>query len=219
MSSMNNARDLLHSAETCVNNGELDQAQSLIEEAISIKPIEKSIFADAVNILLNADLYNKAKSLFEIYRKETGLNLVSDYSYEEIIEMERDSRLIVSVDKPVRFRRMSIRERGHFSNIFMLWPVKEIEISDANFSITQGGKTYKFDWNQVSSARIVIRDRYKSYGTGTAAKFTQKTFMLIVANKEFKFDVSTNFPDFKNNDQLLNLLMKYLQVEIIDTRK
>ncbi len=219
MGSTNNARDLLHSAETCVNNGELDQAQSLIKQAISVKPIEKSIFADAVNILLDANLYSSAKSLFEIYRKETGMNLVSDYSYDEIIEMEQDSRLIVSADKPVRFRRMSIRERGHFSNIFTLWPVKEIEISDANLSISQGRKIYKFDWNQVSSARIVIKDKYKSYGTGTAAKFTQKTFILIVANKEFKFDVSTNFPDFKNNDQLLNLLMKHLQVEIIDTRK
>ncbi|MDP2393018.1 MAG: hypothetical protein Q8Q45_16655 [Methylococcaceae bacterium] len=218
MSSMNNARDLLHSAETCINNDELDLAQSLIDQVVSIRPIEKSIFADAVNILLNAALYSKAKSLFEIYRIETGLNLVSDYSYEEITKMEQDSRPIVSVDNPVRFRRMSIRERGHFSNIFTLWPVKEIKISDANFSITQGGKIYQFDWNQVSSARIVIRDRYKSYGTGTAAKFTQKTFILIVENKEFKFDVSTNFPDFKNNDQLLNLLMKHLQIEIIDNR-
>ncbi len=219
MSISNSSRDLLHSAETCVNNGEIDKAQSLIEQAISIKPIEKSIFADAVNILLDAALYNCARNLFEIYQKETGMKLVTDFTYEEILHMEEESCSVKVTEKPILFRRMSLRERGHFSNIFALRPVKEIEISGTGFSITQGGKISKFAWTEVSSAHIVMKDRYKSYGTGTAAKFIQKIFILNVSSKTFKFDVSANFPDFKNNDQLLNLLQKYLHVEVVDERK
>ncbi|NOT13806.1 MAG: hypothetical protein HOP23_18615 [Methylococcaceae bacterium] len=112
-----------------------------------------------------------------------------------------------------------MRERGHFSNIFSLRPIKEIEVSDTGLTVTQCGKKYKFDWPEVNSACIVMKDRYKSYGTGTAAKFIQKTFIIKMPDKTFMFDVSTNFPDFKNNDQLLRLLGEYLQIEVIDKRK
>ncbi|NOT13921.1 MAG: hypothetical protein HOP23_19245 [Methylococcaceae bacterium] len=107
MNSINRAYDLLHSAEECINNGEIDQAQTLIEQAVSIKPIEKSIFATAVNILLNADLYSNAKNIFERYLKETGIKLVTDFTYEEIHQMEKDSCLNKVTEKPIHFHRMT----------------------------------------------------------------------------------------------------------------
>jgi hypothetical protein len=114
---------------------------------------------------------------------------------------------------------MSILERGHFSNLFFFWPVKEIELSNKYISITQGSKKYTFRWQDVHYAEIVIKNAYKSYGAGTAAKFKQKTFILQTQKKTFQFDVSNNFPDFKNSSQLVAELSKKLDIQEVDLRK
>jgi len=218
MDSTKKSQELLRIAEVCISEGKYDEASSLVDEAISLAPSEQMPYSDAVNILLDGNLYGHAKELFVRYRKETGKDLVSDFSYDEISQMERESMQSFA-HRPINFKRMSMRERGHFSNLFSFWPVKEIDLSDEYISITRGCKKYTFKWQDVRYAKIIVKDAHKSYGTGTAAKFTQKTFVIQTQERSFQFDVSSSFPDFKNSNQLLAELSKRLDVHEIDLRK
>lgn len=214
------ARELLKSADILMGHDDIDKAKHLIEQAISLRPIKYSVFADAVNILLNRELYSDAKNIFEIYQKETGKNLRADFTYDDISKMEKNSILGADgIGESFQFRRLSLKERGHFSNLFSLRPIKEIEISNNGISLTQCRTKQTFNWNEITKAYIIKRYRFKSYGRAAGAYIVQKIFFINVSNKIFKFDVSTNFPDFKYNAQLVRLLMKYLRVEIVDKMK
>lgn len=218
MDSIKKSCELIRIAEIRISEGKYEEASKLIDEAISFSPSEQMPYSDAVNILLDGNLYGHAKEVFVRYRNETGKDLVTDFSYDEISQMERDSMRSFA-HRPLNFKRMSMRERGHFSNLFSFWPVKEIDLSDEYISITRGRKKYTYRWQDVCYAKVVIKDAYKSYGTGTAAKFTQKTFVLQTQERSFQFDVSSNFPDFKNSSQLLAELLKRLDVQEVDLRK
>lgn len=218
MTSLMKSKNLIKLAEKNVADGFYKIAEKFIQEAVSGCPTNQLIYGDAVNLLLEGGLYRSAKLLFERYQKETGEKLVSDFTLDDISEMEKASDLSSPVNLMI-FKRMSLRKRGHFSNIFSFRPVKEIGLSENSIYVIQRGKKYIFSWLEVLSAQILIKDAFKSYGMGTAAKFTQKTFILETKEKTFQFDVSSNFPDFEYNDRLLKELSRKLKIKEVDMRE
>ncbi len=217
MKSLNKSNKLLRLAEKEIADGTINAAEKLIQEAVLFSSTDYSIYGDAVNLLLEADLFKSAKNMFEKYRKETGKELVSDFTLDDIRQMEKTNDFSSPAGFLV-FKRMSLRKRGHFSNIFSFRPIKEIGLSENSIYIAQGGKKYVFSWKEVLSAQLLKKNALKSYGMGTAAKFIQKTFILETKEKLFQFDVSSNFPDFEYNNQLLKELLKKLKVHEVDKR-
>jgi hypothetical protein len=110
------------------------------------------------------------------------------------------------------FRRMSIKERGHFSNYFTFFPLEEIQIYNERLVLKKGSKEYSYPWKDIE-ARIAKKTAYKGYGRGSFAKFVQRLLIINTPNKTFKFDVSSQFPDFKHNDVLLDELKKRLDLK------
>jgi len=218
MTSLKKSKELLDLAEKKIADGAVNVAADLIQEAVSFCPRDPSIYGDAVNLLLEAGLFKSAKNMFKKYHQGTGKELVSDFTLDDILQMEKTNDFS-SPSGYLVFKRMSLRKRGHFSNVFSFSPIKEIGLSANSIYIVQGGKKYVFSWKEVLSAQLLKKNALKSYGMGTAAKFIQKTFIIETKEKLFQFDVSSNFPDFEYSNQLLKELLKKLKVQDVDERK
>jgi hypothetical protein len=206
----------LTKANELMEAGEKEKAYQTLQLLLANYPNEKRAYQDAVSIYLLGEMYEEAKKVFDLYKARTGQELNTDYSYNEI-EEEQSNRAALATKLatvPTKiFRRMGIRERGHFSNYPTLWPVKEIVITNDGIALRKGAKNFKFKWQDISSAVILKRRKEKAYGKGATTEFLQKLFELRVAGMTFRFDVSSNFPDFKYPDLLVAELRKHLKLE------
>lgn len=117
-----------------------------------------------------------------------------------------------NANKEQWFRRQTIAERGHFPNTFRLNPVTEIVTTNETICLNKGKKSYLYKWHEVLSAEIERREIYKLYGAGIGGKMVKDTLKLKTADEAFSFDVSSDFPDFRENDQLLNVLKTHVSV-------
>lgn len=218
-------RDLFNSVSVCIKNEEIGKAKGLIDQAIALAPANKEIIARAVNQLVYAELYSSARKVFEDYQKQTGLKLTLNFTYEDVVKWEQDNLMIDDVPVfdlsvgPLRFEMMQDVERGGLSSfISTSIPIKEIEVSDQGFVVTQPGLIYAYKWNEVTRASMIMRTIYKGVGIyGT--DLSQKIFTLETAEKRFQFDVSSTYPDFRGALLLRTIFARYLDVEIIDERK
>jgi len=86
--------------------------------------------------------------------------------------------------------------------------------------LVKGGKKYCYSWKDVRSAFIDQRATFKAYGAGSWGKTVRRTFVLkMVDGNKFLFDVSRDFPDFRNGVQLEEDLKRYIDVNVRPVRK
>ena len=125
---------------------------------------------------------------------------------------------MVTPERTRNFKRLGFRNRGHFPNTLRLFPVTQIIIEEGQISLTRAGETFSYVWNQFESAVISSREQYKMYGAGIGSKYVKRTFHLTTKDNTFAFDVSLNFPDFQDSEELEQLLKKHLHVEESDVK-
>jgi hypothetical protein len=116
------------------------------------------------------------------------------------------------------FRRMTLRQRGHFPNTLRFRPVLEIALDATGISLIRSGKQFRYQWPEIRRAAILTEESFKGYGRAASGRFVKRTFVMeAIDGHRFAFDVSEDFPDFEKNDDLLRSLREYLAVS--DTRK
>lgn len=197
-----------------LEKGHTEEVDSLLEKILGGNLHNpQSIYADAVNILLEARLYDKCIELFDRYENLTGKQLRTDFSRDEIIKEQQsatDAENKTQTGQELTFKRMSILERGHFSNKFRLFPVTEITVDNSGIAFKKAGKIHRYSWSDIDAARLTEHQAFKTYGKGTGARYLQRTISIKASGREFQFDISSNFPDFHNSKALESILKKHL---------
>lgn len=197
-----------------IESGGADEACEIIDEIISTEVPEEGVCGDIINILLLIPDYKRAKNIFVLYFEKTGKNLVCDITLDEISKEEDREVRVLEAGKWKAFERMSVLERGHFSNKIYLNPVINLNISEEGVCLKKRfSKWRKYKWNLVSKAFIENDQAYKSYGAGTGGRYQRSTLHILTIDSEYLIDVSSNFPDFRNSKKLLSELRKYLFVQ------
>jgi len=203
----------IEKADQLIKDGKNELARDVLKEGLRKNPGKPIYYEDAVNIFMLGKMYTEAIETIRAYEIAFGRTFRGDFALEDI-ERERDelsrARKAQQQGSPRIFRRMSIRERGHFSNYFTLFPIREIEIHTDCLRLQRGSKSFSYPWRDVS-ARIESKVSYKAYGR-SSAKFTQRLLVFTVRDKLFKCDVSNQFPDFKHSDLLLEELTKHIDI-------
>jgi hypothetical protein len=112
---------------------------------------------------------------------------------------------------PASFERTSFRKRGHFSNHFTLNPVLRLEFGPSSLTVVRKRGTFDHPYHTLS-AEILKTYAYKPYGGG-AGSYIPQTLVSIHSNgASFSFDVSNQFPDFKNGKEILELIEQNISV-------
>lgn len=220
------SRDFFNLAKACIENEDMGQAKSLIEQAIALGPANEEIISRAVVQLVYAELYSSAKKVYEDYRKRTGLEL-PDYTYAEVVQWEQENMAVDDVPVfdlttgPLQFIRLSDMQRGNiliYGHVATDMPVEKIEVSEPEIGIIQSGIKYRYKWEEITRASIVARMIPKGMRSSTP-NYSQKICTLEAPGRLFQFDVSSTYPDFGGALLLRTILDKYLDLEFIDERK
>jgi len=110
-------------------------------------------------------------------------------------------------------RRLSFRERGHFTNYPTLRPVRELQFLPQEMRILQCGRSVSVPYGSLA----IIRESYIAKGYGRAAyAWLKRTLVSVVApnGKRYTFDLSGQFPDFKESVAILEVFKTKFNVEI-----
>jgi hypothetical protein len=207
--------DAMKMADLLMRGGKKELARDLLQEVLRKNPKKVIFYKDTVNIYMLGNMYKEAMETIANYETAFGRSFKGDFTLEDV-QREQEEYLTTQKDRQQSgakiFRRMSIKERGHFSNDFTLFPLEEIKIYNDRLVLKKRSKEYSFSWKDVE-ARIIRRAASKGYGRGSFAKFVQRLLVLKTPDKTFKFDVSGQFPDFRHNDILLDELKKRLDLK------
>ncbi len=112
-----------------------------------------------------------------------------------------------------RFRRLTLRQRGHFPNTLRIKPVTDILLFDQGIALIKGGRQYRYRWADIRRASILSEERFKGYGWAASGRFIRRTFILeTVDERRYLFDVSEDFPDFEKNRDLLTAISERISV-------
>ena len=208
--------DLIKSLETLINNNKNEEACSIIDGVLSKDPPREDMYSDLVNILLLIPDYNRAKYVFERYKSITGKELISDFTLKEIIAEEEENSL-EKKSTVKKYERMSISERGHFSNRLLFNPVISIWFTDENLFIKKRySKERCYEWSELKKVFILRENAFKNYGKGTGGKYKRRTLFIIAGNDKYLIDVSSSFPDLKGTNQMLEEMRNHLSISEID---
>jgi hypothetical protein len=192
--------------------GKKEAAKKVLEHLFARLPENETIYADAVNIYMAGHCFNEAKAIFQLYKSRFGSDLRTDFSLADI---EREESKHNTTEKAYDssavkvFKRMSPFERGRISHHPMIFPVKEIRISNDEIVLRQGWHEYHYAWSEIQEVFITTRRGYKGY------QFSDdfiRTLNLRTRDRTFRIDVSVNFPDFRNSQVLLKELSSKIKV-------
>jgi hypothetical protein len=120
---------------------------------------------------------------------------------------ETDKRM----NTPATFNRTTFRERGHFSNHISINPVLRLVFDSTTVTIVRRFGTATLPYRALS-ARILKAYTYKPYGGGAGSYIPQTLVTIQGKNTSFSFDLSTQFPDFKNGKEIIALIELYIPV-------
>jgi hypothetical protein len=207
---VDNFRKEIRNAADYMAVGEKQKSRDILIKLLNAFPKKKSLYADAVNIYLTGNMFDEAKEVFETYKGRFDEDLQSDFSLADIVKQKNEFLKAAKTYEgaPVKtFRRMSAFERGRLTNLPTLNPIKEIKLSKDEISLKKGTCQYRYHWADVQDAFITSRAGYKGTPFSEAVI---RTLNLKTPDGIFKIDVSSYYPDFKNNELLLNELRKYI---------
>ena len=118
------------------------------------------------------------------------------------------------------FHRLTLRQRGHLTNVATLSPLQQIEISSSGITFPWSYlwlrrlHERRYDWSQLTSARVVRRRRWKAYGRGAGAWIWQRILHLSTVDAKWTVDISGQFPDFANSREILAAINKHIAVDL-----
>lgn len=126
------------------------------------------------------------------------------------------------------FNLMTVSQRGHFRNprihtllsSFRYFPVKKIIINNDKIALERKGQLYTYTWLEIKDPIIISQEIMKAYSGRSFGKMVKKSFCFSTPDKKnYEIDVSHQFPDFENNEQMLNLLDNNLNIKTFPVKK
>ena len=193
--------------------------RALLEIAVH-RDATKYQFQDAVNIALGFDSPEIALEIHDAYESKFGEKLMGDVDRRDIETMLSQKSGAEFTSKV--FKRQTILARGHFSNFFTFYPVKEIVIYPNSITFVVRyyfylTKRYVYDFTEVRG--IAVRERNSWRGVGnTSVKIRERTCRVIASNHTFFFDVSASYGDFRNPRELIDELAKIRDIEYVGAK-
>lgn len=103
------------------------------------------------------------------------------------------------------FKRLSLKERGHFSNHFTLNPVLRLDFGESSLTIERRSGTITRPYGSLH-ARVLRTHGAKGYGKAAHAYIPLTLVTIEGEGVSCMFDASAQFPDFPNGPQLLSLV-------------
>lgn len=218
-------RDLLEHATWFLEDEDISLARARIQQAIALEPENKDVVPPAIGQLLYLELYSSARRAAENYVARTGLSIFPGFGCEDIVQMEKDNRVVDDVPVfdlaagPIQFKRLSDEELDLAPTYIRNYkPVEFIEATEQGLNITQSGIKHAVKWKEFTRASIVHRLAVRDPGVSKRPA-AQKICTLEAPGKRFQFDVSAIYSDFKGALLLRTILDRYLDVERIDAWK
>lgn len=111
------------------------------------------------------------------------------------------------------FERLSIRERGHFSNHFTVNPVCRLEFQFSSLVITRRFGNSEQPYDELS-AELLNTYTAKGYGKGSYAYIPQTLVTIQGHGFSCRFDASRQFPDFKNSADLQHAIKSNIDTSV-----
>ena len=103
------------------------------------------------------------------------------------------------------FQRLSLRERGHFSNYFTLNPVLRLTFKDGALGVLRRSGYSEYPYASLH-AEILKTYSAKGYGKSAYAYIPQTLVTLSSSKFICRFDLSVQFSDFREAPALLFLI-------------
>lgn len=169
------------------------------------------VYSHAVSLLFLAGMYDDAERTHLRYAEATGGRLRADVMLDEIREA-REAHRPVREDSTLVFRRLTLLERGHFSNHFTLRPVTKIAIGDEMIKIWRRRTQWTFPWTAVRVS-IAKAPATKAVGRYSYGRYMRKLCTITADGETFRFDVSDQYPDLASPRQLIEELERHVRVE------
>jgi hypothetical protein len=199
----------LADARSLIDADNLDEARRLLRAVQAEAGYDPTAYADIVSLLMLARLYDDAEQVHMDYQMATGRELRADFTLGDI-RAERQSAARRDDGGRIAFTRLTLLQRGHFSNYFTLRPVTAIEISDLAITLCRRKKCWSFPWDEVQIS-IDVRDAAKAVGRAFG-RYVRKTCAIKAGGQTFRFDVSDQYPDFSPPRVLLSELSRRTEV-------
>ncbi len=115
------------------------------------------------------------------------------------------------MNTPATFNRTTFRERGHFSNHPTLNPVLRLVFDSSSVTVVRRFGTSTHPYSTLS-AKIFNTHAYKAYGGGAGSFIPQTLVTIHGKGTSFSFDLSTQFPDFKNGKEIIGLIEQFMPI-------
>jgi len=103
------------------------------------------------------------------------------------------------------FQRQSLLQRGHFTNHPTFFPVLRLQFGPSDLEVKTPLRRERISYSSLS-AEVRERHIFKSYGRGAGGYIKQTLVSLRGPRRTYRFDLSGNFPDFKERTEILDLL-------------
>ena len=107
------------------------------------------------------------------------------------------------------FERLSIRERGHFSNYFTFNPVLKLEFRSASLLVVRRSGSIEHAYRELN-ADILKTYKAKGYGKSAHSYIPQTLITIEGPSLSCRFDASAQFADFRYASELLNLVREHI---------
>ena len=187
----------------------------LVQDILIQYPGDQEIWSTAVNVLLEGNLYEESLELFTSFKANTGKDLVSDFTIQDIEKWINENEIVSNSKGDKIFRYISVLERGFLSGMRRFFPINKITLNDKSISFHSilGVKEYK--WGEIDQAYIVRQKLHMGY----LGHYWQKIFVIESGESKVMFDVSPSYPDYKGNKSLVTELKKRLSVKEYHDRK
>jgi hypothetical protein len=205
---------LLDEAGDSIESDDLPRAHRLVLEALDTAPdYDPLLYSQAISILTLAGMYDDAEAAHLRYTEATGERLRADVTLEEIRETRAATRP-VRIGDSVVFRRLTLVERGHFSNYFTFRPVTKLALAPDAITIWRRRRSWTFPWPAVT-VQVAKRRTRKAIGRYAGGDYLQKVCTIRAEGLTFRFDVSDQYPDIGSPREFLALLTQYVPPSVV----
>jgi hypothetical protein len=196
----------LQLAEASFENEKRGEVNQLLQEALNLSQYDKKVGQDILFFYVDKEMYEEALQLLNNYKKETGEDLPSDFSVEDLAnlrdEKEKTESRYAKQDIKVFKKRKSLK-----SNLFCF--IKQVRISDEHIEFVFKNRVDRYPWSTLSDSYITKKDTPRGPYSDT------KDHVIFVFNKhKYKLRIDPVFDDLEDTNIFLKEVEKHCNLRI-----
>ena len=87
-----------------MKSDKVEEADRILQSLLRENPTKSAVFQDAVSIYLYGKLYDEAINVFQLYKQNTGKDLVADFSLSSIEQEKKENE-----DTKIKYEQSDIK--------------------------------------------------------------------------------------------------------------